>query len=82
MGASIEGLDENFELSDDGKEALDDLGAIGQISVDFESDEDGEHDYTDLVEYVRLAVQVIFTDLHPEIDSELNEDSESNPTLH
>lgn len=77
-----EGLGEKFELSDDGKEALDDLGAIGQISVDFESDEDGEHDYTDLVEYVRLAVQVIFTDLHPEIDSELNEDSESNPTLH
>jgi len=77
-----EGLGDSFELSDDGKEALNDLGAIGQISVDLESDDDGEHDYTELVEYVRLAVQVIFTDLHPELDSELNSDSESNPTIH
>ena len=77
-----EGLGESFDLSDDGREALNDLSAIGQISADMESDDDGERDYTELVEYVRLAVQVIFTDLHPELDAELNSDSESNPTIH
>ena len=77
-----EGLGESFDLSDDGREALNDLSAIGQISADLESDDDGERDYTELVEYVRLAVQVIFTDLHPELDAELNSDSESNPTIH
>jgi uncharacterized protein YgfB (UPF0149 family) len=71
-----EGLGEEFEISEDGKEALDDLAAIGQISVDFESEDDGERDYTELVEYVRLGVQVIFTDLHPDLSVE------STPTIH
>jgi uncharacterized protein YgfB (UPF0149 family) len=64
-----EGMGDSFEVSEDGKEALDDLTAIGQISVDFESDEEGERDYIELVEYVRLAVQVIFSDLHPNVTS-------------
>ena len=71
-----EGMGESFEVSEDGKEALDDLAAIGQISVDFESDDEGERDYTELVEYVRLAVQLIFTDLHPEVSSD------STQTIH
>ena len=71
-----DGMGDSFEFSEDGREALEDLTAIGQISVDFESDDEGERDYTELVEYVRLAVQVIFSDLHPNIKSE------ESPTIH
>jgi uncharacterized protein YgfB (UPF0149 family) len=65
-----------FEVSAEGKEALEDLSAIGQISVDFESEDDGERDYAELVEYIRIAVQLVFSDLHPEIESE------AGPTIH
>jgi|TARA_B100000795_G_scaffold258713_1_gene233047 uncharacterized protein YgfB (UPF0149 family) len=71
-----EGMESNFEITDEGKEALDDLAAIGQISVDFEAEDEGERDYTELVEYIRIAVQVIFTDLHPELKADLE------PTIH
>ena len=58
-----------FDISEDGKEALQDIAAIGQISTDLDTDqeaeEDGEKDYLELVEYVRIAVQLIFSDLDP-----------------
>jgi uncharacterized protein YgfB (UPF0149 family) len=76
LSGLAEGMEDDLAISEDGKEALGDLGAIGQISVEFENDDDGERDYTELVEYVRLAVQVIFTDLHPELDPQ------NNPTIH
>ncbi|MGB2042265.1 MAG: UPF0149 family protein, partial [Porticoccaceae bacterium] len=66
-----------FEVSVDGKEALEDIAAIGQISVDLESDDDdGERDYTELVEYIRIAVQLVFADLHPELETD------AQPTIH
>ena len=65
-----------FEVSVEGKEALEDLAAIGQVSVDFESDDDGERDYAELVEYIRIAVQLVFSDLHPELDAQ------AEPTIH
>ena len=71
-----EGMESNFEVSGEGKEALDDLAAIGQVSLDFETEDEGERDYTELVEYIRIAVQVIFTDLHPELNADLE------PTIH
>ena len=52
-------MGEEFEVSEDGKEALQDISAIGQISPDFEEDadeEEGEKDYLELVEYIRIAV--------------------------
>ena len=76
LSGLAEGMEDSFDVSEDGKEALSDLGAIGQISVDFETDDDGERDYTELVEYVRVAVQVVFTDVNPELDPE------KNPTIH
>ena len=64
-----DGMGAEFEVSEDGKEALQDISAIGQISTDFDSDEeseeDGEKDYLELVEYIRIAVQLIFSDLDP-----------------
>ena len=71
-----DGMGEAFEVSADGKEALEDIAAIGQISVDFDSDDDGERDYTELVEYIRIAVQLVFSDLHPELETE------AEPTIH
>ena len=57
-----EGMSAEFDVSEDAKEALQDIAAIGQISVDFETDDDGERDYAELIEYIRIAVQLIFTD--------------------
>lgn len=71
-----EGMSSEFDISTDAKEALDDIAAIGQISVDFESDDDGERDYAELIEYVRIAVQLIFNDLHPEANTDIE------PTIH
>jgi len=69
-----------FDISEDGKEALQDIAAIGQISTDFdgdeESEEEGEKDYLELVEYVRVAVQLIFSDLDP------LEKATPEPTIH
>jgi uncharacterized protein YgfB (UPF0149 family) len=71
-----DGMGDEFEVSVEGKEALEDIAAIGQISVDLESDDDGERDYTELVEYIRIAVQLIFADLHPELETDVQ------PTIH
>ncbi len=71
-----DGMDQAFRLSDDGKEALEDIAAIGQVSVDFETDDDGERDYVELVEFIRIAVQVVFSELRPEADPR------NEPTIH
>ena len=71
-----DGMDQAFRLSDDGKEALEDIAAIGQVSVDFETDDDGERDYAELVEFIRIAVQVVFSELRPEADPR------NDPTIH
>ncbi|MCT2529249.1 UPF0149 family protein [SAR92 clade bacterium H921] len=71
-----EGMGKEFDISMDGKEALEDISAIGQISVDFEIEDDGERDYAELVEFIRIAVQLIFSDLRPELDTE------AEPTIH
>ena len=50
----------NSRLSEKGRaERSDDL------NDDDEAEEDGEKDYLELVEYIRIAVQLIFSDLDP-----------------
>ena len=75
-----DGMGAEFDISEDGKEALQDIASIGQISTDFDSDqeseEEGEKDYLELVEYVRVAVQLIFSDLDP------MEKATPEPTIH
>jgi len=71
-----EGIGAEFEVSSEGKEALQDMAAIGQISTEFDIDEDGERDYLELVEYIRVAVQLIFADLNSQIEAE------DQPTVH
>ena len=57
-----EGLEKECQLSDDANEALEDLASIARISIEF--DEDGECDYIELVEYIRIAVQLIYIDVN------------------
>jgi|TARA_B110000967_G_scaffold50195_1_gene51317 hypothetical protein len=71
-----DGMTDGFAVSDDVKEALEDISAIAQVSVDFETDDDGERDYSELIEYIRIAVQLIFSELHPEAAGN------SGPTVH
>lgn len=70
-----EGMGGEFAVSEEGKEALEDIAAIAQISVDFEIEDDGERDYAELVEYIRIAVQLVFADLNGVEESE-------QPTIH
>jgi uncharacterized protein len=70
-----EGMSSEFAVSEDAREALEDIAAIGQVSVDFDTDEDGERDYAELVEYIRIAVQLIFADLHSDVQAD-------EPTIH
>lgn len=71
-----DGMGGEFEVSEEAKEALEDIAAIAQISSDYEVEEDSERDYVELVEYIRIAVQLIFTDLHGDPESD------EQPTLH
>lgn len=57
-----EGLEKECQLSDDANEALEDLASIARVSIEF--DEDGECDYIELVEYIRIAVQLIYIDVN------------------
>jgi len=57
-----EGLRKDFRLTDDASEALEDLSSIAKISLEF--DENGERDYVELIEYIRVAVQLIYADLN------------------
>tara|TARA_A100001015_G_C14617416_1_gene566609 strand:+ start:168 stop:413 length:246 start_codon:yes stop_codon:yes gene_type:complete len=58
----IKRVEKGFQLTDDANEALEDLASIARISIEF--DEDGECDYIELVEYVRIAVQLIYMDVN------------------
>ena len=71
-----EGMSDELEVSADTQEALRDIAAIGQISAEFDEGEEGERDYLELVEYIRIAVQLIFSDLDAQIDPE------AQPTIH
>lgn len=71
-----DGMSDGFTVSEDAREALEDIAAIAQISIDYETDDDGERDYTELVEYIRIAVQLIFTELHSDVSAD------GGPTIH
>ena len=57
-----EDLQDTFKLSDAASEALEDISSIAQISIEF--DGDGESDYMELIEYIRIAVQLIYAEVH------------------
>ena len=51
------------DLSTDAKEVLQDLVAISQVQEALEESEDGESDYMEVMEYLRVAPLLLFTEL-------------------
>lgn len=63
-GLALSGLDPKTKLSADVQEILKDLTHIGRASVDTEAlDEDSESAYTELFEYLRAGVQLIYDEM-------------------
>ena len=52
-----------LELSAEAKEVLQDLVAISQVQDALEESEDGESDYMEVMEYLRVAPLLLFTEL-------------------
>ena len=63
LGAS--GLEGGSQLPPDVVEALRDLAQISQAKLDEEELEENEFYYTELVDYVRVAVLTLFAELNP-----------------
>ena len=59
-----DGVSGQINISEDGKEALSDLSFIGQVSDSADEKEENEREYSLVLEHVRLAVQVIFSDIN------------------
>ncbi|NNA66686.1 YecA family protein [Pseudomonas gessardii] len=51
-----------LELSTDAQEVLQDLAAISQVQDALEESEDGEGDYMEVMEYLRVAPLLLFTE--------------------
>ena len=51
------------DLSEEAKEVLQDLTAISQVQDALEESEDGESDYMEVMEYLRVAPLLLYTEL-------------------
>ena len=58
FGLNSQGVD----LSVEGQEVLQDLAAIAQVQDALEESEDGESDYMEVMEYLRVAPLLLFTE--------------------
>jgi uncharacterized protein YgfB (UPF0149 family) len=63
-------------MSDDAKDVLQDLAAIAQIQDALEDSEDGESDYMEVMEYLRVAPLLLFTEFNTKTEPE------AKPSLH
>lgn len=73
FGVNAGGLD----LSADAQEVLQDLAAISQIQDALEESEDGESDYMEVMEYLRVAPLLLFTETKKTADA-----APAKPSLH
>lgn len=65
-------------LSTDAREVLQDMAAIAQVQEALEESEDGEADYMEVMEYLRVAPLLLFTELGtPRVQGET-----AKPSLH
>ena len=64
-------------LSKEGKEVLQDIAAIAQVQDALEESEDGESDYMEVMEYLRVAPLLLFTETKKTI-----EPAAAKPSLH
>lgn len=76
FGLGNSGLSVETSLSDEVEEVLQDLAAISQVSVDADDDEDGEVNFAQLVEYVRVAAMTVNAEFN------LHESSDEPRVLH
>jgi len=82
MGKWCEGLLHGFAriggqpMSDDAKDVLQDLAAIAQIQDSLEESEDGESDFMEVMEYLRVAPLLLFTEFNKKAEAE------AKPSLH
>ncbi|WP_297184640.1 UPF0149 family protein [uncultured Porticoccus sp.] len=76
FGLGSAGLSDDTTLTGDIADALGDLAAISQIGTLDEESEEDEVSYTELVEYVRVAVLLVYAELNKKVDDPLS------PTLH
>lgn len=64
------------------RELIEDMVAISQVSEDAEEDsEDGEYQFNEIVEYVRLGALAVYTEFNPP-ESAADRDQPLNKTLH
>ena len=64
------------ELSAEAKEVLQDLVAISQVQDALEESEDGESDYMEVMEYLRVAPLLLYSELAKPVEPE------PKPSLH
>lgn len=66
-----------YSLSDEANEVLRDLAAIAQVQDALEESEDGESDYMEVMEYLRVAPLLLFTETKKTADA-----APAKPLLH
>ncbi|PAA05490.1 YecA/YgfB family protein [Pseudomonas fragi] len=66
-----------YSLSDEANEVLRDLAAIAQVQDALEESEDGESDYMEVMEYLRVAPLLLFTETKKTADA-----APAKPSLH
>ena len=66
-----------YSLSDEANEVLRDLAAIAQVQDALEESEDGESDYMEVMEYLRVAPLLLFTETKKTAEA-----APAKPSLH
>ena len=64
-------------MSTDAQEVLQDLAAIAQVQDALEESDDGENDYMEVMEYLRVAPLLLFTET-----KKTAEPAPAKPSLH
>jgi hypothetical protein len=64
-------VERSNELSEEADSALHDFAAIAQVQTDLEESEANEVDFMEVMEYVRMAVLMLFSECQPDADSEI-----------
>ncbi|MBV4549649.1 YecA family protein [Pseudomonas sp. SWRI102] len=65
-----------YALSEEAKEVLQDLAAISQVQDALEESDDGESDYMEVMEYLRVAPLLLFT------ETKKTDAAAAKPSLH
>ena len=67
-----DGITDQFSFTQESKEAISDLSAMGQVSDESNEDDDDERLYYELLEHARLSVQIIFSEINTSINEPLS----------